>query len=85
VRARVAIHTEQVARGGRRTSAPPPNTSAALLETLWPPHEPHLAPPSSATRRTSTPREGPLYAALTAGSRTQKGLEGNPQPRRREG
>src|SRR6202021_780938 len=75
------IETQEVA-GGRRAASAQPRPATADLPPPDSSRRPHPNSRFCATGTTGAPREGLLFAPLSARSQKRKSLERKPEPRR---
>jgi hypothetical protein len=79
----VHVQTGEVAGGRRATSSQPRRATASVTARLSSSHTPHPNSRASAARTNGTPREGLLFAPLSARSHKRKRFGGklSPKPR----
>jgi len=78
------IETQEVAGGRRAASAQSRHATADLPPQPYSSRRPHPNSRFCATGTTGAPREGLLFAPLSARSQKRKSLERKPEPRPRD-
>jgi hypothetical protein len=78
------IETQEVAGGRRATSAQSRHATADLTPQPYSSPQPHPDRRVCATGTTGAPREGLLFAPLSARSQKRKSLERKPEPKPRD-